>query len=153
MGIIWDLYWFAKTAALRSDHGGQAHKWSWNRGQDKTSVLLRPGTSKLACGDHLGCILICQSSNTQKFYFRIICEPGIHGHFWVLQFWQINIDPKRSPHANFEVTGLNKSLVLPWPLFQDHFWAWPPWSLLSAAVLANQYRSHTALLPRQLFVS
>ena len=29
-----------------------------NIGQDKASVLLRPGTSKLACGDFLGSLLI-----------------------------------------------------------------------------------------------
>ena len=70
VGIFWGLYWFAKTGELRSDHGGQAHKWSWNRGQDKTSVLLRPGTSKLACGDLLGSILICQNWRTQKWPWR-----------------------------------------------------------------------------------
>ena len=26
--------------------------------------------------------------------------------------WQINIDPRRSPHANLEVPGLNNLLVL-----------------------------------------
>ena len=62
-------------------------------------------------------------------------------YFWVLLFWQINIDPKWSPHANLAVPSLNKTLVLSWPLFQNHLWAWPPWSLLSPPVLANQYRS------------
>ena len=49
-------------------------------------------------------------------HFRIICEPGLHGHFWVLQFWQINKDPKRSPHANLEVSGINNIKDLFWPL-------------------------------------
>ena len=44
--------------------------------------------------------------------------------------------PKWSPHANFEVPGLNKTLVFCWPLFQDHLCAWPPWSHLSPPVLA-----------------
>ena len=34
VGIICGPYWFSKTGGLRSDHGGQVHKWSWNRGQD-----------------------------------------------------------------------------------------------------------------------
>ena len=50
LGIFWGPYWFAETEGLRSDHGGQAHKWSWDRGQYKTSVLLRPGTSKFHVG-------------------------------------------------------------------------------------------------------
>ena len=52
--------------------------------------------------------------------------------------WQINLDPKWSQHANLEVPGLNKTLVWSWPLFEDHLWACPPWSLLSPPVLANQ---------------
>ena len=74
-------------------------------------------------------------------YFRIICETGLHSHFWVLLIWQIIMHPKWSPHANLEVPCLNNLLLLSWPLFQDHFWAWPPWSLLSVVVLANQCES------------
>ena len=134
VGIFWDLYWFAKTGGLRSDHGGQAHKWSWNRGQDKTSILLRLGTSKLACGDHLGSILICQNRRTQKWPWRPD-DPEIEVRTKILSYW----GQERSPHANLEIPGHNKTLVLSWPLFQDHLWAWPPWSLLSSPVLANQY--------------
>ena len=35
-------------------------------GQDISIMLLRPETFKLAYGDHLGDILICQNSSTQK---------------------------------------------------------------------------------------
>ena len=35
-------------------------------GQDKTSILLRPGTSKLVCRDNLGSISSCQNRRTQK---------------------------------------------------------------------------------------
>ena len=35
-------------------------------GQDISIMLLWPETSKLAYGDHLGCILICQNRSTQK---------------------------------------------------------------------------------------
>ena len=35
-------------------------------GQDISIMLLRPETSKLAYGDYLGSILICQNSSTQK---------------------------------------------------------------------------------------
>ena len=65
VGIIWGQYLFAKTRGLRTDHGGQTQDWSWNEGHPKTSMLLRSQTSSLACGDHLGSVLICQNERTQ----------------------------------------------------------------------------------------
>ena len=73
-------------------------------------------------------LLVCPD-----LYFRIICDPGNHGHFWVLLFWQINMNLKWSPHAKLE--GLNNLLVLSWLLLQDHLWAWPPlmsWFMMSS---------------------
>ena len=74
-------------------------------------------------------LLVCPD-----LYFRTICEPGLHGRFWVLLFRQINMDPKWSPHAKIEVSGLINLLVLFWLLLQDHLWAWPPlmsWFMMS----------------------
>ena len=59
--IIWGQYWFAKTRGHSSHHGGHTWNWSWNGGHSKTYKLLRPQTSSLACGDHLGSVLICQN--------------------------------------------------------------------------------------------
>ena len=43
---------------------------SWDarltKGLDKTSALLKPKTSKSACGYHLGSILICQNMRSQR---------------------------------------------------------------------------------------
>ena len=64
-GIIWGQYRLTKSRGLRSDHGGHTRNWSKNRGHSKTSMLLRLQASSLACGDHLGSVLICQNYRTQ----------------------------------------------------------------------------------------
>ena len=122
VGIIWGQCWFAKTRGLTSDHGGQSQMWSWNGGHPKTSMLLILQASRLACGDHLGSVFIWDD-----LHFRISFESGLHGQIWVLSFWQINTNPKWSPHAKLEVWDLNNIEVLGWPSFQDQSWVWPSW--------------------------
>ena len=61
VGIIWGKYWSAKTRGHRCDHGGQNQNWSWNGGHPTTIILWWSQTSALACGDHLGSVLICQN--------------------------------------------------------------------------------------------
>ena len=122
VGIIWGQYWFAKTRGLRTDHGGQTQDWSWNEGHPKTSMLLRSQTSSLACGDHLGLVLICQNERTQIWPWRPDSK--------LILKWrssQMNTDPKWSPHANLEAWSINNIEVLGWPSFQDQSWVWPSW--------------------------
>ena len=68
--------------------------------------------------------LKCLASITHYFcpdlYFRIIYEPGLHGHFCVLQFWQINMNPKRSIYLSLEVKTL-----ISWPRCCCPIYIWP----------------------------
>ena len=146
VGIIWGEYWFSKTGGLRIDHGSQAHKWSWNIRQDKTSVLLRPGTSKLACEVFCGLYRFAKTG-------RLRSDPGGQAHKWswnrgqdkmsmllragtsklacedllvslmICQNWRTQKWPWRP--------GNNKTIVLSWPLIQDHLWTWSLWMVTS----------------------
>ena len=85
-------------------------------GQNKSLMLLMSDTSKLACGDLIGSLLICQNSRNQKRH-----NEG-QAHKWSWSRGQEKHNGLWSQHANLEVSGINNIKDLFWP---------PNWALSS----------------------
>ena len=124
VGIIWNAYWFAKTAILRSDHGGQA----FNVERIFLIFLSPNGHFKGYAISHFEVkenrkIQICENwVSPLLWYWNIIINICtvlycISGSFVSLasmvtsECCCFGMHPKWSPHANLEVPGLNNLLV------------------------------------------